>query len=113
MCFDPWKLFPAPDYSQSISRGQLRSVPALGALIATETQTFGIPFRPSADTVNCTGDRWYDPVLGACYSGYAFNITFDFSAANVFLPQEVVYSVVYDTQTYGPNPLALVGRTIR
>jgi hypothetical protein len=85
------------------------SVPALGSLITSKTEDFDILFRPSSDFANCGDTRWYDPVAGACYNGYAFNITFDFSGDNITLPQDVIYSVVYNTQTYGPAPIGAGG----
>src|SRR3954449_9570468 len=32
---------------------------ALGNSLASVTQSVAIPYRPSADAVNCTGGRWY------------------------------------------------------
>jgi len=95
--------------------------PAVGSLIASVTDTFDIPFRPSWDSVNCTasgqtpatdipfGGTWYDPVLGACVHGYAFNITFDFSTLGVTLPEEVIFGVAYNTAHYGAAPLGTAG----
>ena len=91
--------------------------PAVGALIASKTETFFIPFRPSWDSAMCAdpstdvpfGGRWYDPVLGACVHGYAFNIDFDFSLDGITLPDEVIYGVAYDTSHYGSTPLGVNG----
>lgn len=95
--------------------------PEPGALLGSLTDTFDIPFRPSWDSVNCTGagetpatdepfgGRWYDPVLGACVHGFAFNISFDFSALSLTLPDEVIFGVAYDTAHYGASPLVTNG----
>lgn len=95
--------------------------PAVGSLIATVTENFDIPFRPSWDAVNCTaaggtpattapfGGKWYDPVLGACVYGYAFNITFDFTSLNINLPEEVIFGVAYNTANHGAAPLGVTG----
>jgi hypothetical protein len=93
--------------------------PAVGALIATKTASFFIPFRPSWDSVNCAagnpgadvpfGGTWYDPVLAACVHGYAFVIDFDFSADGITLPDEVIYGVAYDTADYGAAPIGAAG----
>ncbi len=58
--------------------------PTVGSLITTLTQTVNIPFRPSADPINCTGGdagigstRWR-----ACATpALATNVVFDLSAA--------------------------------
>jgi hypothetical protein len=72
-----------------------------GTLIATTTQTFDVPYRPSSDP-NCTGGRWSDGTQ--CFNGLAANVTFDFSSQRVKLPETVVYGIAYNTSHYGPNP---------
>jgi hypothetical protein len=79
--------------------------PTPGAQIATLTQTFVVPYRPSEDNTHCTDGRWYDTASATCYNGKATNITFDFSLQNVTLPDSVVYGVVYNTSHYGPQPV--------
>lgn len=79
--------------------------PLPGSLIATRTQTFSVPYRPSADHTNCTGGRWYHAVDGTCFNGLATNITFNFSSQNVVLPNSAVYGIVYNTTSYGPSPI--------
>ena len=81
------------------------SGPGTGALLGTVTQTFAIPYRPSKDDMHCTGNAvgdWYDGT--ACFSGLANNITFDLSAAQLTVPDTVIWGVVFNTTTYGPNP---------
>jgi uncharacterized repeat protein (TIGR01451 family) len=77
--------------------------PTPGSLIATKTQTFSIPYRPSSDNTHCTGGRWYDGTN--CFNGLAHNITFDLSSLGVTLPNSVVYGLTYNTTSYGPNPI--------
>jgi hypothetical protein len=79
--------------------------PTPGAVIASTTQTFAIPYRPSTDSINCTGGRWYDAGSATCFNGLAHNITFDLSSLNVLLPNSAVVGIVYDTTSYGPNPI--------
>lgn len=77
-----------------------------GALLASKTQTFAIPFRPSADGVNCTGGnagKWFNGTT--CFNGYATTITFDFSATQPTLPANVIWSVAYNTTHYGSSPI--------
>jgi hypothetical protein len=77
---------------------------AVGALIASQTQTFQVPYRPSADNVNCTG-QWYDSSSQTCYNGFATNISFDFSSLGVHLPDSVIYGISYNTTHFGPTPI--------
>ena len=83
---------------------------AVGSLIATNTQTFNIPFRPTAlpESASCTsssstdGTAWYDPVLNRCVHGLFNNITFNFG--HVTLPNSVIYGITYNTSHYGFQP---------
>jgi hypothetical protein len=75
-----------------------------GSLIATRTQSFDIPYRPSTDSVHCTLGRWFDRAQG-CFNGLAVNITFDFSSQRIALPDTVVYGIAYNTSHYGPHPI--------
>jgi parallel beta-helix repeat protein len=75
-----------------------------GATLATVTQTFAIPFRPSADPV-CSGGGWHSATDNACYSGFATTITFDFSGQNLTLPASVIYGISYNTTHYGAAPI--------
>jgi len=80
---------------------------APGALLATKTQNVSVPFRPSADLTNCTGDKWYDGTT--CNSGFAFDVQFDFSAGLTMLPASVIATVAYNTQSYGASPIGANG----
>jgi len=77
---------------------------APGTLLATTTQTFNIPFRPSANNVSCTGanaGKWSDGTT--CFNGFATPISFDLTG--VTLPSKVIISVAYNTTHYGYNPI--------
>jgi Fibronectin type III domain len=80
--------------------------PSVGALLVSRTQTFNIPYRPSA-SVACTGGdagKWYSG--GTCYSGLAVPITFDFtSGPQVVLPDHVIWTVAFNTTNYGSHPI--------
>ena len=77
-------------------------------LLGTMTQVSTIPWRPADDPVNCPGDSaWFSG--GVCYHGYAFNLTFDMSSLNITLPDDIIVSVAYNTQTWGTAPLGVVG----
>jgi len=71
-----------------------------GSLITTVTQTFNIPFRPSADAA-CGDGRWSPNGGVNCYNGFATPIVFNTSG--VLLPDKVIVSVAYNTSHYG-NP---------
>jgi hypothetical protein len=73
-----------------------------GTLITTLTQTFNIPYRPSASP-KCTDGRWWDTSSKLCFNGLADNITFNFSG--VSLPDSVVYGIAYNTTDYGNPPI--------
>lgn len=81
--------------------------PALGAQIATITKSFLIPWRPEADPL-CSGDRW-KASDNQCYSGFAFKITFDLRSLGLTLPNELIFGVAYNTNTWGYHPIGLPG----
>jgi hypothetical protein len=80
--------------------------PAPGTLIATRTQTFAIPWRPPADPT-CTNPTDFRASDGNCYSGLAFSVTFDFTGTTV--PDQIIYGVAFDTETWGKNPIGTPG----
>jgi hypothetical protein len=80
-----------------------------GALITSVTQTFAIPYRPSADPTNCStapddGTQWYDTNVNppTCFNGYLTNI--EFTLGHVLLPNSVIYGIAYNTSDYGAQP---------
>jgi len=81
--------------------------PAPGALIGTMTKSFLIPWRPEANPL-CPGDRW-KAADNQCYSGFAFKITFDLRSLALTLPNELIFGVAYNTNTWGYNPIGLPG----
>lgn len=89
----------------------LRIYDASGNLLKTVTQTFTLPYRPSAD-LTCVGadaGKW-KAANGTCYNGYASTITFDLVSENVQLPSDTfAFDVVYNTRTWGPSPLGVTG----
>jgi hypothetical protein len=80
--------------------------PAPGTLIATKTQTFAIPWRPPADPT-CPGGTAWRATDGNCYSGLAFTVAFDFTGITV--PNQIIYGVAFNTQTWGYNPIGAPG----
>jgi len=87
-----------------------------GALLGTVTQTFtDIPFRPSADPVNCpnpgggatAGSQWFNPASGACLNSISKLLTFNFAGSGIAVPSDgqVIWTVKFNTTDYGDNPL--------
>ncbi len=78
----------------------------VGALLKTQTQTFNIPYRPSYDSVRCTGTgKFYSTADAACVNGLANVIVFDFTAPRVNLPIQSTFSLAYNTSDYGTPPM--------
>jgi len=77
-----------------------------GALIATVTRTFTIPYRPSASS-HCTGAQageWFKNGQG-CFNGLAHTIGFTLTGLKTKLPTDVVWGVSYNSDNSGPEPL--------
>jgi hypothetical protein len=114
-------IYKAPTLGNSAPEGTLITP---GALIATETKTFAIPYRPSADpnyatdclpfvtppsTISDFAGTWFDSAIDqatgtqlGCFNGLLTNITFDFG--HVALPNNVVYGIAYNTTSWGYHP---------
>lgn len=87
--------------------------------IATDTQTFQIPFRPSANPTKCPaspnsiptwagspymtdGSQWYDAATNTCNYGQTSTVTFNnFSGA--VLPANVVYEIAFTPNSNSIN----------
>lgn len=92
---------------------------AIGPVIGTVTQSFNIPFRPSANPACAVGSQWLDNTAtaalfhvasdGQCHSGLANNITFDLSPYAVVLPSTFIYGISYNTTNYGAAPTGVNG----
>ena len=86
----------------------VNSVPAApGALLGSVTDTFSIPYRPTATPSLCGGDatQWYDSQDQLCHHGIAAPITFNFTNQHIALPNQVIVTVSYNTTHYGPHPI--------
>jgi hypothetical protein len=74
-----------------------------GAKLASVTQTFNIPFRPSANNKDCTPNA--EGAVGytaECFHGKTFKITFQ---PTVTLPSKAILSLAYNTTNYGEHPV--------
>lgn len=81
----------------------------VGTLLATKTQNVDALYRPSADTTNCSGGKWFNVSDSTCYNGIAFDTAFDFSSQHVTLPSNVIATIAYNTSSYGTSPLGVTG----
>ena len=77
---------------------------SVGTVIASNTITFDMPYRPSADP-SCGDGRWSDGEN--CFNGKAFPISFTFNG--ITLPDNVIIGVSYNTSHYGETPLVTGG----
>ena len=64
-----------------------------GALVASTTQNLFVPYRPT----------------GWSKGGYAFNLNFDLSTANIAAPDSIVYGLAFNTNTAGYDPVGVSG----
>jgi hypothetical protein len=71
---------------------------SVGSLVTEVTQTFKIPYRPSA-TENCGEGGGWGP---ECFHGKLSLITFQLE--NVSIPSNAIVSVAYNTSDYGTQP---------
>ena len=78
-----------------------------GAMLATQTQTVSITYRPSTSTL-CTGGRWYNSKDKTCYNGLPQTVTMAMTASAP-LPNQVIWTVAYNTNTAGYYPTGVVG----
>ena len=87
-----------------------------GSLLGEAVNNGAIPYRPSADPVNCLdsgtdsngGDdsgKWYNAAADLCHNGYQFNVSFDFGNIAVSPNQTVIWTVTFNTSNSGINPL--------
>lgn len=77
---------------------------APGSVIARNTRTFAVAYRPSASP-QCTGEdegKWYNAQDRTCYNGVPQTVTTRF--AGQALGDQVFWSVAFSTSGYGPIP---------
>lgn len=90
----------------------------LSTVLATATQTFAIPYRPSADPScpaangNPAGARWVNPATGLCQNSILKVLTFtNWTTSPVTLPDDVVWTVQFNTSSSGYNPVGACNST--
>jgi hypothetical protein len=91
---------------------------AAGDLIASVTQTVLIPWQPTPSTSpeclktdeeeNGSGlQAWQSPF--GCEFGGPADVTFNLPNGGMSVPNDLVWGVSFDTETYGPNPVGYSG----
>jgi hypothetical protein len=107
----PGATFPVPITFTIYSPGPTAGT--VGAVLAQQTKTFQVPYRPSPSPTACAagtssifagsandGTQWFNPATGSCYYGVVYAAHFTFSGSKA-LPTTVVYGVSYSASS-GP-----------
>jgi hypothetical protein len=86
----------------------------IGGELASSTIDPAIPFRPSADATNCpaTPNKWFNPAGpggGACQNSIADKLVFSNFTGTTTLPDQVIWTVQFNTSTSGHSPTGVVG----
>lgn len=81
-----------------------------GNVLGTVTQTFAIPYRPSADPTCTSAPADFKGADGQCYKGYVSTITFNLGPLGIVLNgSNINFDVSYNTKNYGPHPTGVAG----
>ncbi len=84
--------------------GGTDAAPTVGAKLAESTQTFAIPYRPSATPGLCAGaGQWHNTSTGSCQRGFAHKVNFD-QFDPMLLPSKLIWTISYNTEHYGNAP---------
>jgi hypothetical protein len=116
---DPGATFQWPITANIYAVDNSGSTPKPGTLLATDTETQTIPYRPSADP-SCpanggpavAGAAWFNPQAvggGACQNSIGKvllfnNWTFENGFTGSNLPDNVIWTVAFNTTHYGNSP---------
>lgn len=100
-------------YGPSVA-GSLPEQVVPGPVLGQATQTFLIPWRPEGNPAACWGYDLWQAADNNCYNGIATTVRFDLRNAGpggtpVQLPNTLVYSIAFNTSTYGYNPIGQPG----
>ncbi len=94
-------------YRASVASPGTGAVP--GRLIRSITRTMTFPYRPTASN-RCAdlghAGEWYSTTVKMCFNGEAKTAVFNhLGRLGITVPSTVVYSVSYNSDNHGPNPL--------
>jgi hypothetical protein len=105
----PGDTFPVPiSLNVYAVSGPPSGPPAVGALIATQTNTYDVPYRPSKNDAACTGEdagMFVGKIDKLCDNGLSDVIWFNFNATTIALPAQAIVTVAYNTSDAGYNPI--------
>ena len=73
---------------------------AVGSIVASDTINAFVPWRPET-TAACASNDGYGTGGADCYHGIASTVTFDFTSANVVLPNSLIFGLAFGTTDYG------------
>ena len=82
--------------------------PGVGQLLATQTNTYQIPYRPSKNDALCTGQdagKFVGPIDKICDNGFSSVIWFNFLSQSIALPAQAIVTVTFNTSDAGYNPI--------
>ena len=81
--------------------------PQVGTLLASQTHTFNIKYRPSSNSHcnNTALGAFIGPVDKMCDYGIAVPITFNMRLPAVTVPNQIIVTLAYNTSNSGYNPV--------
>jgi hypothetical protein len=106
-----WPSYPAAGWTHPLTL-KLYNVdnsgpnPAPGSVIASRTISADIPWRAPADPT-CVPNTSWRASDGLCYTALSFPVDFDFSGVTV--PNQIIFGLSYNTQSWGANPIGMDG----
>lgn len=102
---------PGTSYTHDITMNLYEEgvAPAPGAALATLTKSVAVPFRPTSDPTCPSATQWRDPVSSSCQNGFLFLEEFDFTSLVVSLPDRVIVTIAFNTNTWGAAPIGAPG----
>ena len=79
----------------------------IGTKIKSVQTVVHLPWRP--ETGGCVDATAWKAGDGVCYHGLAHEVTFDLSHQNITVPNKFVWTISFNTSSYGANPIGAHG----
>lgn len=112
LCVTTKSTYPVTITASIYAADTSNSPATVGALLARETLSFDLPYRPSANPACPDPAQWYNPVAGYCQYGISKVLTFNnwnVQAPAGALPDSVIWTVAFNTTDWGYNPIGSPG----